>query len=326
MIKDTELISLEEGFRRAMTSEVEPWLYSHMEKGTFQSFDKKTIAYRIYSAVNPKANIMLVHGFSEFMEKYNEMAFVLTQNGFNVYAIDLRGHGDSFRYTEDPSKVHVGFFSEYVRDLKEFYKLKFGGSVLPNYMLGHSMGGAISILYAEKYPHDFDKYVFSSPMVRMNPGKFPFAMVLFISCLAATIGSSWGLEGVYAAGQHPFDPTSRLDQSSCCSPERYEYIMDMRRSNKRNQTWSGTYGWVYAACISSMSLLKRRNIRKIDRPVMILGAGHDRLVDEQYMRKFVARMPGAEYRFFPDARHEIYHGLAPDRERFYTEVLSFLSK
>lgn len=325
MIEYNELLKLEEGFRKAMTEEVEPWLDSHMEKGSFKSFDNHEIAYRIYSAVNPGANVMLVHGFSEFMEKYNEMIYVLTRNGYNVYAIDLRGHGDSFRYLEDPSKVHVDSFSEYVMDLKTFHELRFGGSVLPSFMLGHSMGGAIAILYAEKYPHDFDKYVFSSPMVRMNPGKFPFWMVLSISCLCATIGSGLGLNTAYAAGQHPFDPTSRLESSSCCSPERYEYIMDMRRESKRNQTWSGTYGWVFAACTASMKLIKRRNINKIDRPVLILGAGHDRLVQEEYMRKFVARMPEAKYLFFPDARHEIYHGLTADRERFYKEVLGFLN-
>lgn len=322
MIKDSELIRLEEGFRDAMTDQVEPWLATHTEHGSFESFDGRKIAYRIYNAPNPEANIMLVHGFSEFMEKYNEMIYVLTQHGFNVYAMDLRGHGDSVRLTEDPSKVDVTSFNDYVRDLKRFRELKLGGSVLPDYLLGHSMGGAIAILYSEAYPGDFEKAVFSSPMVRMKAGGFPFLLVLIVSFFAKLFGKGYS----YAAGQHPFDPSSRLAESSCCSPERYEYIMDMRRADVKDQTWSGTYRWTFAACISSLKLLNRRNIRRIKGPVLILGAGHDRLVDESFMRKFAAGLQGAEYRFFPDARHEIYHGLTPDRERFYREILDFLSK
>ncbi len=320
MIKDSELIRLEKGFREAMSDEVEPWLTEHTEFGSFKSFDGRKIAYRICGAPNPRANIMLVHGFSEFMEKYNEMIFVLTQHGYNVYAMDLRGHGDSERLTDDPSKVDVRSFDDYIRDLKCFREMKLGGSVLPEYILGHSMGGAIAILYSETYPDDFSKAVFSSPMVRMRAGGYPFLLVLIVSFLAKLFGKGYS----YAAGQHPFDPSSRLEQSSCCSEERYEYIMDMRRADVKDQTWSGTYRWTYAACTSSIRLLGKRNIRRIKCSVLILGAGRDRLVDESYMRRFLARLTGAEYRFFPDARHEIYHGLTRDRERFYSELLEFL--
>ncbi len=324
MIDWTSLVSTEDGFRDLMVKEVEPYLSEHMTKGTYNGYDGKPIAYRILTVPNAKASVMLVHGFSEFMEKYNEFIYVLLQNNLNVYAIDLRGHGDSVRLTDDPSKVYVGSFKEYVLDLKGFYNSFLKDSALPLCMIGHSMGGAIAILYAEKHPHDFERYIFSSPMVRMNPGKLPFLVVLSISGLVATLGSGLGLDCAYAAGQHPFDPTSRLEQSSCRSPERYEYIMDMRRNSKKNQTWSGTYAWVAAACMSSIRLLSPRKIRRIDRPVLVLGAGHDHLINETYMRKFLASLPNAEYRFFPDSRHEIYHGLKEDRIRFYEEVLGFM--
>ncbi|MCR5310555.1 MAG: alpha/beta hydrolase [Lachnospiraceae bacterium] len=321
MIKCLNLIESESDFKRRITSEAVPYLSSSMERGTFESFDGSAIAYRRYKNPAAVANILIIHGFSEFMEKYNEMICVLLHNGFEVYATDLRGHGDSVRTADDPSKVNVDDFDQYIDDIRYFYQLKLRKSKLPNYLLGHSMGGAVAILYAEKYPEDFSRIVFSSPMARMKVGKFPFFVVETVSFLAKIFGK--GMK--FAAGQGPFNPASRLAESSCKSEARYEYIMDMRRGDVKNQTWSGTYNWVLAACRASRRLMKKKNIARITAPAIVLGAGHDRLVDETYIRKFAESLPNGKYIFFPESRHEIYHGAPEERVRFYEEVINFLN-
>jgi len=321
MLVTDELLRTEEGFTKIALEQIEPYLKDHETRGSFESFDGKKIAYRIYQVPDAKASVMLIHGFSEFLEKYNEMMYVLLHEGFNVYVTDLRGHGDSERFIDDPSKVEVHHFNDYIKDLRTFYDLKVKETTLPKYLLGHSMGGGIAIQYMEMHCEDFSKAVFSSPMVRMRTGKFPFWVVRVVSALMKLFGK--GTE--FAAGQHSFNPASHLDRSSCKSPERYEYIMDKRRAEVKNQTWGGTYNWANAAAKNSVYILKQRHIDKITVPALVLCAGLDHMVKPEFIDKFAKRLPNGKYIFFPNARHEIYHADIEDRVKFYEEVVGFLN-
>ncbi len=322
MLQSFDMIATETGFRDRVTKEVEPFLASVTEKGSFESYDGTKIAYRIFRNENARANLMLVHGFSEFMEKYNELIYMLLKNGFEVYSIDLRGHGHSDRTVKDPSMVDVHSFEEYVRDIDVFFNMKLKGASRKNFILGHSMGGAVAVRYCEEHPDNFEKAVFSSPMIRMRTGKFPLFFVRFVSALLCHTGKATA----YAFGQTSFNPKSRLSESSCRSPERYEYIMDMRRNDPVNQTWGGSYNWVLAACRNTAFVLKSKNAAKITVPALVLAAGHDHLIDVSYTEKFAGKLPEGRYVFFPEARHEIYHSLVEDRTRFYEETISFLSE
>lgn len=322
MITYDELLRKEEGFENLMLTEVEPHLETLCERGSFDSVDGTKIAYRKYVNPNAKANIMIVHGFSEPSEKYNEMIYVYYENGYSVFISDLRGHGDSGRSVSDPALVDVKSFNRYVEDIKTFYDLTIKDSKLPNYLFGQSMGGAISILYTEKHPKDFAKAVYASPMIRMKTGKFPFALVRIVSRLEKIIGNGYK----YAAGQHPFNPTSHLERSSCKSPERYEYIMNKRRAEVKNQTWGGSYNWVVAATRCSAYIIREKNIRKINIPTLFMRAGQDHMVESEYIKLFADKVKGSSYSFFEESRHEIYHGFEDERIRFYKEVLDFYNK
>lgn len=321
MLSAKELLKVEEGFEKIALEELEPFLKSIEKSGTFQSFDNTKIAYREYINPEAKAEVMLIHGFSEFTEKYNEMIYNLYENGFSVYISDLRGHGDSDRFVDDPSMVDVKRFTDYVEDIRCFYMLSIRDSKLPKFLLGHSMGGAIAILYMEKHCEDFERVIFSSPMVRMQTGKYPF----WSCCLISALVKLFGKGKRFAAGQHGFNPESRLKQSSCKSPERYEYIMNMRRNYVRNQTWGGSYNWTYAASKCSYYILKDSHVKNIKVPALVLRAGNDHLVRSEFIQIFADKLPSGKCVFFPEARHEIYHGTLDEREKFYSEVMEFFN-
>ena len=84
MIKGLELLQTEEGFRARMDHEIIPYLKGIMTKEYFDSYDGTKIAWRRYRNTTAAANVLIVHGFSEFIEKYNEMIYILLKNGFEV--------------------------------------------------------------------------------------------------------------------------------------------------------------------------------------------------------------------------------------------------
>ena len=60
---------------------------------------KEDVAGYVWKAPSPRAQVLLQHGYGEYAERYiNQYSGLipkLNKNGFDVYAIDLPGHGNS---------------------------------------------------------------------------------------------------------------------------------------------------------------------------------------------------------------------------------------
>jgi proline iminopeptidase len=104
----------------------------------------QTIYSKAYGNLNDKALIYLHGG-----PGYNAVGFEattaqkLSENGFYVISYDRRGEGRS------PDKNAKFTFNETFDDINLIYKtLNFTSAIL----IGHSFGGVIATLYAEKYP------------------------------------------------------------------------------------------------------------------------------------------------------------------------------
>ncbi|WP_322056638.1 alpha/beta hydrolase [Paraburkholderia sp. J63] len=94
----------------------------------------------------PRAAIALVHGLAEHAGRYAALAARLNAAGFDVYAIDLRGHGRA-----DGRRAWVTRFDDYLDDtqaLVDYAAAQCRARKTPLFLMGHSMGGAIAALYA----------------------------------------------------------------------------------------------------------------------------------------------------------------------------------
>ena len=118
----TKLPVTQENYAETMVNVVEPFLRENVEEGFFDGFDGNRIHYESYKAIDPKGVIVISHGFTESAEKFHEVSYNFVLMGFNVFAIDHRGHGKSFRLTSDPATVSVDRFEDYVKDLKILVK------------------------------------------------------------------------------------------------------------------------------------------------------------------------------------------------------------
>ena len=143
--------------------------------GCFISFDGKNIHYEKYMCDNAKASIVIVHGFTECAEKFREVSFNFLLGGYNVFAVDNRGHGYSARLTDDRETVCVGRFTDYVEDLQCFVEkiVRPASGELPLYVYCHSMGGAITVQHLQTYPGVFKKAVLSAPMIQAQTMGLP---------------------------------------------------------------------------------------------------------------------------------------------------------
>ena len=91
---------------------------------------------------NGKKPLVLLHGFMENTTIWDEMEAHLSKD-FTLIKIDLPGHGKSKVYQE----IHtVELMAEKVKEVIDALKLE------KINLLGHSLGGYVSLAFAEKFP------------------------------------------------------------------------------------------------------------------------------------------------------------------------------
>jgi alpha-beta hydrolase superfamily lysophospholipase len=95
-------------------------------------------------AGSARATVMIVPGFNAHSGYYAGVAAALSACGFGVFAVDLRGRGQS-----DGERFYVESFDDYVNDVGSLTKVVTSKSAgVPVFLLGHSAGGVVACLYA----------------------------------------------------------------------------------------------------------------------------------------------------------------------------------
>lgn len=309
----------EEGFADWMHQEVEPYLKAHCEDGYLWSGDGTSIHYSRYRLKDAKKCVVISHGFCEFAEKYNEFIYYFLQAGISVYVPEHRGHGYSERGAADAEMVHVTDYQEYVRDFVCFVENVVVPEGTERILFAHSMGGTVAALVLEQYPQLFSAAILSSPMCGMQTGKYPTWLAEGISGLCSKLGI--GLH--YAPGQGGFQKEPDFAGSSCLSEARYDYIFEKRLQNPLYRTYGGSFSWVHAGIKAVKKLMKRRNLEKIDIPILLFEAGRDHMVDNGAIERFARETGHTELVVMQDAKHEIFHAGLTVRRNFYERIFAF---
>ncbi|WP_394828913.1 alpha/beta fold hydrolase [Pendulispora albinea] len=113
------------------------------------SRDRGLTGHADHASPAPGANVptvLLVHGFMDVGGSWDLVAPHLARAGFRVLAPDLRGFGDTERAPEG-SYYH---FADYVADVAALVDALCGEA--PFDLVGHSMGGTVTTLYAGAHP------------------------------------------------------------------------------------------------------------------------------------------------------------------------------
>src|SRR5437879_880964 len=86
--------------------------------------------------------VILVHGLGGFAETWRHNVGALASRA-TVYSLDLPGFGDS---AKPPARYRLGYFAEALRGFMD------GMSIAQASLVGHSLGGAVSVTYALTHP------------------------------------------------------------------------------------------------------------------------------------------------------------------------------
>lgn len=291
-----------------------------VKAGIFQNSAGGMNYYMSFCPKNPIGNVVVCHGFCEFAEKYTEVALEFVKKGYAVYVPEHRGHGYSQRECEDWEKVYIHSYEDYVEDFYCFIQRKIPLKKRRMILFAHSMGGAIGTLFLERYPTVFDVAILSAPMFGMKTGNCPEPIARIVAGIACFFGK--GKE--YALGQHGFDGIENFEHSSCTSLESYQRVFQLRRECIAYQTYGGTYRWVGAGLSATKQLLKRKNMQKIEIPILLLQAENDHMVKNEAHMKFVTGTKQTSILQIRGSKHEIFHSLPEQREEYYKNLFGFL--
>lgn len=130
-------------------------------RSTFQTRDGLALSSCSYPCPAPRARVVLVHGYAEHMGRYAHVIEALNGAGFEVHAFDLRGHGRS-----EGVRGHVLRFQDYLDDL-DLFLAELPQDALPLFLLGHSLGGLLSLRYVLDRPDACVALAVSSPYLHI---------------------------------------------------------------------------------------------------------------------------------------------------------------
>ncbi len=125
------------------------------EELTYKSRDRETMihAIRWIPDEKPIAILQIIHGMQEYIDRYDEFATFMADNGIMVIGNDHLGHGGSIS-----DKVPLGYFCKndpatvVLRDahrLKKMTQEEYPG--IPVVLMGHSFGSFVAREYLTRY-------------------------------------------------------------------------------------------------------------------------------------------------------------------------------
>ena len=168
-------------FVEKMEEKVRPFLTNRINSGFFETIEGQPIYYEHYEADDKKGTVVIVHGFTEFIRKLDEVMYYFLKGGYSVWAIEQRGHGSSYKTATDPDVVQIDDYNDLIEDLHYMVVnlvMKDCSDGLPRILYGHSMGGAVSACFAERYPDIFDRIMDLGIMKPFKPFYIKYKMPL----------------------------------------------------------------------------------------------------------------------------------------------------
>jgi alpha-beta hydrolase superfamily lysophospholipase len=273
-----------------------------MENGFFSGTNGSLRYYRGWRTEQKKrGSIVIVHGYAEHGDRYTELAKILNERGYDAWAEDHYGHGKS-----EGARSDVPSFELFVEDLQRFIldhvRPHLEGK--PLFLYGHSMGGAISLLYTLTHQQDLAGLILSGPVV--DPGAQAGSFERTAARIMSRILPSLPFR--------PFDPQLLSRDPEVCKaytedPLVYTGKMKIRMGNE---------------LLRAGELIRRRGLESLHIPLLIMHGEEDHVVDLSNSRLLDRKVSSTDktFKIFKGMFHEIHN--EPGKAEVYETVLSWL--
>jgi lysophospholipase len=275
--------------------------------GYFKTADNVQLRYATWpkSAGAQRGTICLVQGRTEFIEKYFETIADFRQRGFAVATFDWRGQGGSDRLIGNARLGYVDKFEDYWCDLRSFH----GDILLPDcpppyYLVGHSMGGLVSLLAGINDRMMFDRVFLSAPMVALD--RQPLSMTGMARVCETLSFVGLGQMPVGRKADKPMWEASFPGNPLTGDMIRYMRAIDVTRERPALEIGAPTVRWA-AAAFGAMAEAGAIDFpARIRVPLLMLAAARDQVVSTPAIEQLGLRMRTGRHVVIAGARHELF--------------------
>jgi len=274
------------------------------QQGTVGGSAGRSIFYRSLRPARPAAAVLVVHGYAEHSGRYAWVLGQLAGAGYAAVAPDYCGHGRSVPpggTLADLRSVEAALAD--LRAVHEAARSELAG--LPWFVLGHSLGGALGLLYALRHQAELQGLVASAPLSSLPAYASPL-LVRLIRVLSRVV---------------PLLPVQKFDFLTVSrSPEVIEAIrQDPLYYKGKARVRTG-----YQLMRSIQEVGSRMGELRL--PLLALQGGEDTLVNRGDARRVYegAGSRDKSLKEFPGLYHEIFN--EPERQQVMDVVLDWLRR
>ncbi len=245
----------------------------------------------------PRRTLVIVHGAGEHSQRYEHWARLLAQHNWRVVSLDHRGCGLS-----GGLPGHVDRFDQYLSDLDQVWHA-LALDPQETVIFGHSLGGLISVRYAQTRPNSLRGLVLSGPLL---------ALQVKVSVWKRTLARLCSV----VAPRTRFRSTIRTDQLTRDPAAQEVREHDPLRCRSVTANW---YFQVLDAMVAAWDEASR-----LTAPVLLLQGDMDEVVNPQAATKWWLTLPAKDktLRLFSGHLHELLS--EPDWSQTAAGILTWL--
>jgi len=252
----------------------------------------KLSTYR-YPAPEPKAQVYLIHGMHGTALVLTHIAKRLAESNCEILAFDQKGHGKS----QGP-RGKIRSLQNYVKDQVRFIEATHKKD-LPVFLVGESMGGAISVLVSLEIPN-IQGIILLAPALGVNPDFEPFLRKI-VKILAKCC---------------PGLPLKEMDPSLM---SRNPYNADFLREcpyiySGRMDAGTG------AAMLRGLESLQTR-FGEVTTPILVFQGGRDEVCSPDIVKRFIKEVPASDKTLI--FNEDLYHIVTNEPE--FPEYLELMT-
>ena len=258
------------------------------ETGFFEGRELKKLFYQFWQPDSGeiKAYIIALHGWGTHSDRLIYPAEYLTEKGYAVYSFDFRGHwrnaGDILGHIDsmDHLQKDTLLFMDVIREISQDKKI---------FLMGHSFGGLISLIFAINHPK-LAGVLISSPLLgmflKLSMGK---KVIKSLSKTLAKVSPNKILD--YLIDQNQLTSDLKILRKHIADKNKTE-VMSAKTATE----------------IDKFSKWAMENASKLHCPVLIMQSGDDKIVDKEKTKQFFELVNSKDktYREYDGFLHELW--------------------
>ena len=264
----------------------------------------------------PKALLVIAHGMTESMVRYDDFAQTMAEKGLLVAGKDHLGHGETA-----PSQEDLGYFGRVSYENKQNADLQKLINIVseqyphvPLFVMGHSMGSFLVREYITEHGDDIAGAILSGPG-DMNRFTVSCARIL-VDMMSLFKGQKFRSKFIQKLMFGAFNSRIKQPRTSFDWLTRDEAVVDEYLKHKENGFIFTLNGFTHLLInIARVSQPSAFSDTPADLPILLVGGAEDPVGDwgkalpslaEKYCK---AGVRDVEMRLYPEDRHEVVNEL-----------------